>query len=129
VISSLTILRMQLSTETGKALLSLDNRCRIKLGTKHLVPELASDSKAELIIEKMVSEMILLQLPVIEREVLMMEEVVGQVVADIAENATAVHSCGYAPVPEEEGVGELPERRRKGNEQSRRHHEPVAIHG
>lgn len=59
---------------------------------------------------------------------LVVQEVVGAVVADVAEDATAVDCHGGVPVVEEDGVRELPEGRRKHEEQRRGHHEAQAVH-
>ena len=48
--------------------------------------------------------MILLQLLVGGRERLVVQEVMGQVVADIAKDASAKHRSGYIPVPVKDGV-------------------------
>ena len=59
----------------------------------------------------------------------MVQEVVGAVVADVAEDAAAVHcDCGV-PVVEEDGVGELPEGRGEDEEKCGRHDETQAVHG
>lgn len=58
-----------------------------------------------------------------------MEEVVGQVITDVAEDAAAENgSCGI-PVVEEYRMRQLPERGRKDQEESRRHHKTVLVHG
>lgn len=51
------------------------------------------------------------------------------VVANVAENTTAVDGDGGVPVVKEDGVGEFPERRGEDQEQSRRHDEAQAVHG
>jgi hypothetical protein len=58
-----------------------------------------------------------------------MQEVVCHVVAGVSKDATAVGSQGGIPVPENDGVCELPERCRKDDEECRWHDEPVPIHG
>lgn len=75
------------------------------------------------------SEMILLQTLVPQREVLVMKEVVRQIVTDVAEDATTVDRRCHVPIPEEKGMSKLPERCRECYEQSRRHDESVLVHG
>ena len=108
--------------------LCLDNRGR-KLGAKDLVPEPAGDTKAVLVVEEVVLEVVLLELLVPKREVLVVEKVMRQVVADIAKDSATVHRRREVPVPVKEHVGELPERRGKGDEQRRRHHKTIFVHG
>jgi len=56
------------------------------------------------------------------------QEVVGQIVADIAEDAAAVYGYGSIPVVEENGVGKLPEGGCQCYKKSRRHDESVLVH-
>lgn len=77
----------------------------------------------------MVLEMVLLERAVPRREVAVVQEVMRQVVADVAEDAAAEDAGCDVPVVEKDGVGELPEGCGKDEEESRRHNEPVAVHG
>jgi len=58
----------------------------------------------------------------------MMQEVVGQVVANIAEEPPTEHRRGRVPVVEEDCVCQVPERKREYSKQSWRHDEPVFVH-
>ena len=66
-------------------------------------------------------QVILLELLVPQGQVLVVQKVVRHVVADVAEDATAVHGCGRVPAVEEDEMGQLPERRRENDKQGRRH--------
>lgn len=57
-----------------------------------------------------------------------MKEVVGQVIADVSENAAAVDCDSYIPVPIENGMSELPEWCREHYKQGWRHDKPVFVH-
>ena len=57
-----------------------------------------------------------------------MKEIVGQVIADISEDAATINSGCYVPAVVEDGVGEFPKRRSQSYKQCRRHDEPVFIH-
>lgn len=73
--------------------------------------------------------MVLLQLAPVRRQVAVVEEVVRQVVAHVAEDAAAVRNETSVPVPEDDGLGKLPEWRSKGGEESRRHDKAILVHG
>jgi hypothetical protein len=100
-----------------------------KEGPKDSVPEASRDSKAVLVVEEVVLEVILLELLVPEGKILVVQEVVGQVVADVSEHATTEHCRGDVPIVGKEEVGELPERRGQRDKESRRHDETVLVHG
>ena len=100
-----------------------------QFSSKSPVPELACDTKAKLVVKEVVSKVVLLHLPVPEREVLVVEEVVRQVVTDVSKDASAIDSRGHIPIPPEESVGQLPERGCQDHKQSRWHHKPVPVHG
>lgn len=51
------------------------------------------------------------------------------IVADVAKNTTTVHSRGSVPVIEEDGVGEVPERRSEKYEERGRHDQAQPVHG
>lgn len=85
------------------------------LGAENLVPEGAGDAEAILVVEEVVLEVILLELLVPQGEVLVVQEVVRQVVANVAENSAAV--CGGSKIPVgEDGMGQAPEGRCKDEE-------------
>lgn len=90
-------------------------------GAKDVVPELAGDAKPELVVKVVVSQMVLLELLIPQREVLVVEEVVRQVIADIAEDTATVSSNRSVPMPEDEGMGHLPEWGCENDEERRRH--------
>ena len=52
-----------------------------------------------------------------------------EIVADIAEDATAVDCNGCVPVIEEDEVSKVPERGGEDEEECGRHDESVAVHG
>ena len=64
-----------------------------------------------------------------EYSLLVVEEVMRQVVADVAEDATAVDGRRGVPVVEEDGMGELPERCSEDEEECRWHDESETVHG
>ncbi len=70
-----------------------DRRC-VQLGPKHAVPKPAGDAEAELVVQEVVGEMVLLQLPVPHRQILVMQEVVAAVVQGVAEHAASVDRQG-----------------------------------
>jgi len=119
--------------------------CEVKLRSEDSVPETASNAEATLIVGEVMCEMILLQLAVVQRQAFlvrtssdpigagihllpMMQKVVSQVVADIAEETATEHRSGRVPVVEEESVRQVPERNRKYGKQSWRHDESVLVH-
>lgn len=59
---------------------------------------------------------------------LVVQEVVGAIVANVAEDATAVDCHCCVPIVEEDCVGELPERRGENQEKCGRHDESQAVH-
>lgn len=60
---------------------------------------------------------------------LVVEKVVGHVIAGVSKNATAIRSQSCRPVPKNDGVCKLPERCGESDEQGRRHDKPVFVHG
>ena len=58
----------------------------------------------------------------------MVEEVVGQVVTNVAEDATGENSGCDVPVPVEDGMCQVIEWDSEDNEEGRRHDEAVAVH-
>lgn len=99
-----------------------------KLGAKDVVPKLARDSEAQLVVKEMMRKMVLLETLVPQREVLVMEEVMCQIVADVAKDTTAVDSSRDRPVVEEEELGKVPEGGGEDYKQSRWHDEAVFVH-
>lgn len=57
-----------------------------------------------------------------EHSLFMMQEVVSQVVADVPKDPPTEDSDGSVPVVEEDGMGELVEGTRKGDEKRRWHY-------
>ena len=51
----------------------------------------------------------------------MMQEVMSEVIANVAKNSTAEHRCCSVPVVEEDCMGKLVEWSCKSNEEGRRH--------
>lgn len=99
-----------------------------QLRAENGIPETAGHAETKLVVEEMVLEVILLQLLIPHWQVPVMQEIVGKVVADVTEDAAAVHGRGGIPVVEEDGMGQLPERGREDHEEGRRHDETVPVH-
>jgi hypothetical protein len=59
---------------------------------------------------------------------LVVEKVVGHVIACVSENATAVCSQSCMPIPEDDCVCELPKGCSESDKQSWRHDKPVLVH-
>jgi len=93
------------------------------------VPEAAGDTEAVFVVGKVVLQVVLLQFLVEGWKLLVVEEIMRHVVADVAENTTTVHSRGSVPIIEEDGVGEVPEWRSENHEQRRRHDQAQSVHG
>lgn len=111
-----------------QSLLGLDN-IGLQLSTKHVVPELGGNTEAKLVLEEVVLQMVLLESLVPERKVLVVKEVVGQVIANVAKNATAVDCCRGIPVVGENGMSEVPKGSRKQQKHGWRHDQSVFVHG
>jgi len=99
-----------------------------KLGAKDDVPESTCYTKAILVIHKVVLEMIFLQLPPVRRQGSVVQEVMGQVVANIAEYTSTEHCCSNMPIPVENEVCEFPEGNGEGDEKRRWHDQPQLVH-
>lgn len=110
---------VEIVVSAGKALLVLDNR--LQRGAKDVIPELAGDSEPKFIVKVVVLKMILLELLVPQRKILVMKEIMCQVVADIAKDATTVSGYRSVPVPEDDGVSNLPEGQCESDKKSRGH--------
>lgn len=74
-------------------------------------------------------QMVPLQFAPISRQVPMMQKVVRHVIAHVPEDTAAEDGLRGEEVVEEDRVREVPERRREGEEQRRRHDEPQPVHG
>jgi len=103
-------------------------RGQLQFGTKNTIPEATGNTKAVIEVSKMMLHMILLQWFVIKRKVAMVEEIMGQVVANVPKNTTAINHQGSMPVVREDGMCEFIKRGGKDDEESRGHHQPVSIH-
>lgn len=57
------------------------------------------------------------------------QEVMSQIIADIAENSTTKHSSRRTPIIKEDSMRQLPERHRKNYEESWRHDKSISVHG
>lgn len=67
---------------------------------------------------------------VYERDVLLVvQEVVSQVIADVAKYSTTKYSRRSIPVVKEDCMCELVERSRESDEEGRRHDKTVSVHG
>lgn len=108
-------------------LLGLDHRDN--LSTKNSVPEAASHPEAVLVVEEVVLKVIFFEVLVPQGKVLVVEEVVRQVVAHIAEDAAAVNGGADVPVQPEDGMGQFPEGCSEDDEQCWRHHQAILVHG
>lgn len=100
-----------------------------KTGTKHIIPELAGNAKSEFVLEKVVRQVIALELLVPKGRVGKVNPVVRHVVAHISEETAREDGRGNVPVEEEEEVGQLPEGGAEDEEECRGHHEAVFVHG
>ena len=113
--------------QSGSYSYSLQRR-RSELRAKDNVPESAGDSKTILIIHKVVLEVVLLQLSPVSGQGLMVEEVMGQVVADVTEDTTTEDCSCNRPVPVEDGMSQLPEWGSKSEKQCGWHDQSKLIH-
>lgn len=107
----------------------LDDVWGRKLSLEDAVPEATGHTKAVLVIGKMVLQVVLLQVAPVRGEavktnvsvnliqenkstldlLLVVKEIVGQIVANIAKDTTTEDSSGCAPVPVEHSLCEIPE--------------------
>lgn len=110
------------------SLFGLHDRCLPDLCAEDGVPEFAGDSKAVLVVEEVMLEVVFLKLLVPERQILVMQEVVCHVVTRVTEHAAREYSHGNIPVPEEDGVCEFPEWRHQHQEERGWHDEPILVH-
>jgi hypothetical protein len=128
------------------ALSTLDDLgwAHLKFSAKDTIPKAARDTKSVLVVGKVVLEMVLLELLVVRGQpagvsnavlktlagnlLLMVQKVVGHVVARVPENAAAVGSQRSGPVPEDNGMCKFPEGCGKRDEKCRWHDESVLVH-
>jgi len=113
-----------------KGLSSLDNlyRRRRELSSEDCIPETTCDTKSILVVLEVVLQMVLLKRLVERWELFVVQEVVGQIIADIAKDTSAEDSCSYVPVPIKDNVCEFPEGKCQDHEQRWRHDQPQFIH-
>lgn len=104
------------------------DQIRLQLCAKHSVPESGGDAKAKVVLEEVVFQVVLLELLVPERQILVVKEVMGHVIADVAEDAATIDCRRSVPVVGEESVGEIPEGSCEHQEHGRRHDKPVLVH-
>lgn len=93
---------MKQDTERRK---SIGLRWWLKLGAENLVPEAVGNAEAVLVVEEVVLEVVLLEALVPQRQVVVVEEVVGQVVADVTEKTTTEDGSRCVNAVEEDYVG------------------------
>ena len=58
----------------------------------------------------------------------MVQEVMCEIIADVAEDSSAEHRRRRVPIVEEDGMSKLPEWGRKDNKQCWRHNKSVSVH-
>lgn len=75
-----------------------------KLSAEDAIPESASDPKAIFVVHEVVLQVVLLQLSPVGWQSFVVQEIMGNVVADVPKDATAVNSRSNMPVPVENGV-------------------------
>lgn len=102
---------------------------RLKLSAEDAVPEATGDTKAKFVVQEVMLKVVLLEVLVPEWQVLVVQEVVRQVIADVAKDATTVDSGGGMPAVGEDGMGQLPKWSCKDNKESRGHDKSVFVHG
>ena len=120
----------------------------LQLRAKHLIPEAAGDTKTIVKVCEVVLKMILFKLLVVHgktREVndqrngpsherrsfyslAVMKEVVGHVVADVAEDTATIHCQSSIPIVEEDSMSKLPEWRCQYNKESWGHDQAILVH-
>ena len=83
-----------------------------QLRTKHAVPESTCHTETILEISKVMLEMVFLQLPVVQRQISMVEEVVREIVTYVAKYSTRKDLNRRKSIVSEDEVGQLVERRR-----------------
>lgn len=65
----------------------------------------------------------------IENSLAVVEEIVSQIITDVAEDTTTEHLDSCKPVVEEDGMGQFPERSCQNHKQCRGHDKSIAVHG
>jgi len=99
-----------------------------KLGAEDDIPESTCYTKTILVVHKVVLKMVFLQLPPVRRQGSVVQEVVGQIVANVAEYSSTKHCCGNRPIPVENEVCEFPEGGGEGEEKCWWHDQPQFVH-
>jgi hypothetical protein len=99
-----------------------------KLSAENGVPESTGDAETKLVVEKVMSKMVLLEVLVPQRQVLVVKEVVRQIVADISKDASTVGCYSSIPVVAKDAVSHPPERSSQSSEESGWHNKTVSIH-
>jgi hypothetical protein len=64
-----------------------------------------------------------------ENSLAVVEEIVSQIIADVAKDTSTEHLNSREPVVEEDGMGELPERSCQNHKQCWGHDQSIAVHG
>lgn len=100
----------------------------LKLCVENDIPELVADTESELIVEEVMSKMIFLKLLVPQRKVVVVQEVMGQIVADVAKDTATVGSGGGIPAVVEERMGKVPEGGCEDHEKRRGHDQAILVH-
>jgi hypothetical protein len=112
-VSLLGIPDKRISRKFQELQLSCFDRYSVRqLRTKHAVPESTCHTEAILKISKVVLEMVFLQLPVVQRQISMVEEVVREIVTYIAKYSTRKDLNCRKSIVSEDKVGQLVEWRR-----------------
>lgn len=99
----------------------------LKLSAKDNVPEAVGNSKSILIIHEVVLHVPLLGLLVEGWEAGVVQEVMCEVVDDVARDSTAEDGSSHVPVPEQR-MCKLPERQSKHDEKCRWHNQAISVH-
>ena len=116
-----------------------------QLRAKDAVPEATGHAEPILVVGEVVLQVVFLELAVVRGEpgqvsargisaclqrnsLAVVQEVMSQVVADVAKDASTEDRRCRVPTPEEDGVCQLPERDCKHPEQRRRHDQAKLVH-
>jgi hypothetical protein len=79
-----------------------------QLSPEDFIPEGTGDTEAELVIQKVMSQMVFLEALEPQRRIRKVYEVVRQVITNIAEDGTAVDCGSRVPAPEDDGMRKPP---------------------
>ena len=99
-----------------------------QLRAKYPVPKSTRNTKAILVIRKMMLKVIFFQLTIIRGQIPVMQEVMRQVVADVSKDTTTVYCCSCAPAVGEYKVRQIPERCRERYKKRWRHDQAKFVH-